>query len=218
MIYENKYANALFKHKWIIVYVLLLFMAMSASTVSYIKTVNGVNPSFFELILEQTNEPQMILFPLMYLLLLFTMGGKERIEGKNIPSRLLKEAVIEAAVYMLFFIAANLFYGLLTLKSDSIFTNIWSYKSVLSGVRLSPLTAAAFSLILLFIRFSFLIYLMNFVNSLMKRSHWGFWCAFLISYIDFMLAWAGNFVFLMESFRLFRRYLLLILYHLTYLL
>lgn len=180
--------NAIFKHKWLMLFVFLIFMALTASTIDYIRKMENGSPSFFKLIVEQINEPQMMLFPMMYVLLLFAMDDvKTGSINKGMPWKLLKDAILSSAVYMLFFIAANLLYSLIALNTNNVFNNVWSYTGVLSGTHLSPLAAAVVSVALLFLRFCFLIYLINFINILTKKSHWGFWSAFLISYIDYML-------------------------------
>lgn len=180
-------SSILFKHKWIMLFVFLIFMALSASTIHYVRTVDRVSPNLFELILEQTNEPEMILFPMMYILLLFSINEKVGKANNSMPFELLKHSVIAAVVYMLVFIAANLLYSLIVLNIDSIFNNTWSYTSSLSATELSPLSVTAGSVILLFMRYCFIIYLISFINTLTQKSHWGFWCAFIITYIDYML-------------------------------
>jgi hypothetical protein len=74
MILKIKEANLLIKNKWLVLFVFLIFMALSAEVIEYVRIANGVNPTFFETILVQTNEQQMILFPLLYVLLLFSQG------------------------------------------------------------------------------------------------------------------------------------------------
>ena len=129
----------------------------------------------------------MILFPLMYIMLLFSINEKVSIANNSKPISLLKDSVIATAAYMIFFVAANLLYSLIALNIDSAFNSAWSYTGSLSATGLSPLAATAVSLMLIFMRYCFLIYLISFINTLAQKGHWGFWCAFIITYIDYML-------------------------------
>lgn len=188
MISGIKAFNTIFKHKWVALFAFLIFMALSAEMIKYVKFVDGASPTFFETLLEQANEPQMILFPLMYVLLLFSFNDvKGEIENKITSIQLLKGSFLASAQFIIFFVTANLLYCLLTLDINSVFNNVWSYKGALYNTQLSPLTAASLSLLLLFMRFSFLLYLIQFINTLTRRKHWGFWSAFIISYIDYIL-------------------------------
>lgn len=180
-------SNTLFKYKWITVLVFLIFMALSAGTTDYIRTVEGTTPTFFEVISEQTNEPHMVLFPLMFVLLLFTMNTKEDIKNRKAPIKLLEDAFCATSLYMVFFVAANLLYCVLVLDIYAVFYNVWSYTGVLSNTGLTPLAATGISLFFLFMRFCFIAYLISFINMLTQKSHWGFWVAFIITYFDFML-------------------------------
>jgi hypothetical protein len=186
MIPVIKADNTIFKHKWVALFAFLIFMALSAEMINYVRFVDGASPNFFETILEQANEPQMILFPFMYVLFLFSINEKEEIGNEKTPFQLLKISSLASAQLIIFFVSANLVYCLLVIDTNSIFKNVWSYAGVLSNTHLSPLGAASLSLLFLFMRFSFLLYLMRFVNILTRKNHWGFWSAFAISYIDYM--------------------------------
>ena len=179
--------NIIINRKWISLVVFLVFMALSAETIEYVKISERVSPTFFETILVQTNDPQMILFPLMYVFLLFTMYEKIEIGTKKSPIKLFKSAIFSAAFYIIFFITANLLYCVFALNIHFVFNNIWSYVGELSDTQLSPLMATSVSLLLLFMRLSFLSYLISFINALTRKKHWGFWSAFIISYIDFWI-------------------------------
>lgn len=179
--------NDILRRRWIALLVFLIFMALSAGTVEYIRTTQQATPAFFEVVAVQANDPQMILFPLMYVLLLFTAYGKASGMNNKTPGALLKDALHITSVYMLFFVAANLLYCLIFQDISSIFKNAWSYAGDLSHSQLSPLAAATVSIMLMFMRYCFIVYLIYFINALTQKSYWGFWSAFIITYIDYML-------------------------------
>lgn len=187
MVRKIKSYNNFLKHEWISLFVFLVFMALSAGMADYINKTNQAIPSLFEIISEQANDPQMILFPLMYVLLLFTAYGKTTGVNNRTPGVLLKDALHTTAVYMLFFVAANLLYCLVFQDINYIFNNSWSYAGDLSYAQLSPLAAAAVSVMFMFMRSCFTVYLIYFINTLTQKSYWGFWSAFVITYIDYML-------------------------------
>lgn len=181
-----KEVNFIIRNKWFALFVFLIFMALSSEAIDFIRTTNGVNPTFFETLLSQTNETQMILFPLMYVLLLFLPEGNMNIKNEKKPTQLLMEAILSTSLLLLFFIAANLLYCVIFLDTSTLFRNVWSYVSEYIYIHMSPLSASSFSLLLLFFRFSFFILLIDLINKLTRTSHWGFWSVFFISYIDFM--------------------------------
>ena len=180
-------ANTLIKTKWLALFACLVIMALPADAIDYIRTTNGVNPTFFETILLQTNDPQMVLFPLMYILLLFTRDENMGIKKERTPFQLLQGAFLSTAIFIGFFVIANLLYCIIFLNISNVFCNTWSFVSEYIYIHMSPLVATSVSIILLFVRFSFILFLISFINTLTRTNHWGFWIAFLISYIDFIL-------------------------------
>lgn len=86
---NNISLNILIKHKWITLFSVLIFMALSAETINYIRYAQGITPGFFETIARQANEPQMVLFPLMYVLLFFSLNDRTEIEIRTPPLKLL---------------------------------------------------------------------------------------------------------------------------------
>jgi hypothetical protein len=95
------------KKKWTTLIALLIFMAMSAEMIAYIKIEKGVTPTLLETLIEITNETQFILFPLMFLFLLVTNA---KVDCKKTPISQLKGTLLVSAQYMILFISANLFY------------------------------------------------------------------------------------------------------------
>ena len=122
-----KVPNILIKHKWIALLIIFVFMALSAGTIDYIKRMWGIIPTFFEVIVEQTNDPQMILFPLMFVLLFFTMLDKERELKKSMPSELLKDTIYYTSLYIVLFIIANLLHCIMFIDLTMVFKDSWTY-------------------------------------------------------------------------------------------
>jgi len=174
-----------FKYKWIALLAIIIFMALSNSTISYISIGEGFTPTFFEAILFQMNEKQLVLFPLMYVLLLFT--GETLENTRNSPVKVLCDVFLAGAKYLALFLLANLLYCIMVLDTNYAFANYWSFISGFYFTQLDPIAATFISLLLFFLRSCYLLYLISFINVLTQKNHWGFWSAFIISYIDFWL-------------------------------
>ena len=84
--------NNIFKNKWLALGAFFVFFALSAERIEFIRMLHGTSPTFFETIAEQLNEMQMILFPLMYVFLMFTIDNNVDMENGKIPYMLLKNA------------------------------------------------------------------------------------------------------------------------------
>ncbi len=176
----------LLKNIWILVCVFLFFMGISAESMHYLQATRGIMPTAFETFLLTSNETHFILFPLMYILLLISMGGGiGEIQDKLTPYKLLKNAILISIAYVVLFIFANTFYALLTTDIKYVFSNTWSYSSELSSIGLSPLLICIISILLILMRNIFCVYTVSLINTLTRKRHWGFWILFLITYIDF---------------------------------
>lgn len=183
----SKRNYSILNQKYTVLIVFIVLMALSAETLYY-NRASGIDATFFEIVLTQTNEAHMILFPLMYIFLLFNTdnGGGIKTQNKSASINLI-EAIYNAGTFIALFLIANLTYCIFASDYKLVFFNLWSSPHEFFYTKLNPLVATSVSLFLLFMRLSFLSYLISFINIITQKSHFGFWGAFIISYIDFTL-------------------------------
>lgn len=181
---------AFYRDKWLLLIALFLFIGLSADSNYYIETIYKTSPTIYEVILEQTNESNKILISLTFIMLLLSSNNdtNENIIGLkkyDLAFKGIKNTLIISLIFLILFLIANIFVSLYTHRLDGVFINKWTYLSALSDLGLDPVVTVSISLLLIFLRFSFNLYLLYFINTITQNKIWGVWSILFINFIDF---------------------------------
>lgn len=189
--------------RWILASAFLLGLAFDAYSVL---SNSGTKPNFYEMLLKQTNDVSTLILYFIFLLIIFDIGYDASLPDTEASHRIVYDffyIYFLTFLFLLLIIIINIF--ALLLKSGSInFSNSWAAAQSLinNGVdipalevtSLSPISAAAISFLLFFLRFGFINAIVFVINRNCKKRPWGYTGGMVICLTDAVAYFTFNMV------------------------
>ena len=138
---------------------------MAIATYNNIKGY-ALEPSVYEIILEQINNPHIILFNLSFLILLLPSNDiiNKKETSNIIPLKILQNYAVSILIFFILMFIANSILLFFIDGFNSMYVNKWTYEHVFTLLPYTPISSLIISILLLELRFVFCLYLVYLIR------------------------------------------------------